>query len=484
MTSFLISLAVLVGGYFIYGKMVERWFGIQPDRKTPAIEFEDGVDFVPLPWYKIFLIQFLNIAGLGPIFGAIMGALYGPAAFLWIVFGCIFAGAVHDYFSGMLSIRHEGKSVPEVVGHYLGEPARKFMRGFSVVLLVLVGVVFMMGPAGLLANLGDPDTLVENGLGFMTSTSFWLGIILCYYFVATVLPVDKIIARIYPLFGATLLIMAFGVGGMTIINGLPVPEIGADLSHPGGLPVFPMLFTTIACGAISGFHATQSPLMARCTANETQGRPIFYGAMIAEGVVALIWAAAAMSFFPNGIEGLNAVLAQGGAGLVVKEVSVGLMGTVGGLLAVLGVIACPVTSGDTAFRSVRLIIADAIGIEQTSRANRLKLAIPVFAVGFALTFIDFDIIWRYFAFSNQSLATIVLWASAAYMVTCNKSHWFVSLPATFMTAVCTTYIMMAPEGLSLPAAISYPVGVTAAIVALVAFLAKSKRDNITAGSAA
>ncbi|MET4696060.1 carbon starvation protein A [Endozoicomonas lisbonensis] len=475
MTSFLISLAVLIGGYFIYGKLVERWFGIEPDRKTPAVELEDGVDFVPLPWYKIFLIQFLNIAGLGPIFGAIMGALYGPAAFLWIVFGCIFAGAVHDYFSGMLSIRHQGKSVPEVVGHYLGEPARKFMRGFSVILLILVGVVFMMGPAGLLANLG--------GEGILANTSFWLGIILCYYFVATVLPVDKIIAKIYPLFGAALLIMAFGVGGMTIISGLPVPEIGADLNHPGGLPIFPMLFTTIACGAISGFHATQSPLMARCTQNETQGRPIFFGAMIAEGVVALIWAAAAMSFFPNGLEGLNAVLSQGGAGLVVKEVSVGLMGTVGGLLAVLGVIACPVTSGDTAFRSVRLIIADAIGIEQSSKANRLKLAIPVFAVGFALTFVDFNIIWRYFAFSNQTLATIVLWASAAYMVSRDKGHWFVSLPAMFMTAVCTTYILMAPEGLSLSAAISYPIGITAAIAAMIAFLVKNK-SNAVAGSAA
>ena len=468
MTSFLISLAALIIGYFVYGKLVERWFGIDPDRKTPAIEFEDGVDFVPLPWYKIFLVQFLNIAGLGPIFGAIMGALYGPAAFLWIVFGCIFAGGVHDYFSGMLSIRHGGKSVPEVVGHYLGEPARKFMRGFSVVLLVLVGVVFMMGPAGLLANLG--------GGGIFANTGFWLGVILCYYFVATVLPVDKIIAKVYPLFGAALLIMAFGVGGMTIINGLPVPEIGADLAHPAGLPIFPMLFTTIACGAISGFHATQSPLMARCTQNETQGRPIFYGAMIAEGIVALIWAAAAMSFFPNGLEGLNAVLAQGGAGLVVKEVSVGLMGTVGGLLAVLGVIACPVTSGDTAFRSVRLIIADALGIEQTSRANRLKLAIPVFAVGFALTFVDFNIIWRYFAFSNQALATIVLWASAAYMVSRGKAHWFVSIPATFMTAVCVTYIMMAPEGLSLSAATSYPVGVTAAISAIITFLMKNKKN--------
>ena len=401
-----------------------------------------------------------------------MGALYGPAAFLWIAFGCIFAGAVHDYFSGMLSIRHEGKSIPEVVGVYLGEGARKFMRGFSVVLLTLVGVVFMMSPAGLLANLG--------GEGILANTSFWLGLIIAYYFIATILPIDKVIAKIYPLFGACLLIMAFGVGGMMVFNGLPIPEIGADLSHPGGLPIFPMLFTTIACGAISGFHATQSPMMARCTANETQGRPIFYGAMVAEGVVALIWAAAAMSFFPNGLEGLNAVLAQGGAGLVVKEISVGMLGTVGGLMAILGVIACPITSGDTAFRSVRLVIADAIGIDQTTTANRLKLAVPVFAIGFALTFIDFNIIWRYFAFSNQTLATVVLWASAAYMVSCGKSHWFVSLPASFMTAVCTTYIMMAPEGFSLSSTVSYPVGVSAAILAMILFLNKSRNKNLAA----
>ena len=469
MYSFIASLLVLLAGYFFYGKMVDRHFGADPSRETPAMTKSDGVDFVPLPWYKIFLIQFLNIAGLGPIFGAIMGALYGPAAFLWIVFGCIFAGATHDYFSGMLSVRHEGRSIPEIVGNYLGEGARKFMRVFSVILLVLVGVVFMMGPAGLLANLGFG--------GIFANASFWLGIILVYYFVATILPVDKIISRIYPLFGAALLIMAVGVGSMLIIRGLPIPEIGADISHPGGLPAWPLLFVTIACGAISGFHATQSPLMARCLPTEAYGRRVFYGAMIAEGVVALIWAAAAMAFFPAGIAGLNDVLAQGGAGLVVKEVSVGLLGTFGGLLAVLGVIACPITSGDTAFRSVRLIFADALNIDQASKVNRLKLALPLFAVGFALTFIDFDIIWRYFAFSNQSLATVVLWASAMYLVHEGKSHWIASLPAVFMTAVCTTYIMMAPEGLGLSSSISYPVGVAAAIGAMAWFFAAARKQT-------
>ena len=450
MFSFIASLLALLAGYFFYGKIVDRHFGADPSRKTPAVTKSDGVDFVPLPWYKIFLIQFLNIAGLGPIFGAIMGALYGPVAFLWIVFGCIFAGATHDYFSGMLSVRHEGRSIPEIVGNYLGEGARKFMRVFSVILLVLVGVVFMMGPAGLLANLGFG--------GIFANASFWLGIILVYYFVATILPVDKVISRIYPIFGAALLIMAVGVGGMLIVKGLPIPEIGADISHPKGLPAWPLLFVTIACGAISGFHATQSPLMARCLPTEAYGRRVFYGAMIAEGVVALIWAAAAMAFFPAGIAGLNDVLAQGGAGLVVKEVSVGLLGTFGGLLAILGVIACPITSGDTAFRSVRLIFADALKVDQTSKINRLKLALPLFAVGFALTFIDFNIIWRYFAFSNQSLATVVLWASAMYLVHEGKSHWIASLPAVFMTGVCSTYILMAPEGLGLSSAISYPIG--------------------------
>lgn len=469
MISFFGALVILTAGYLIYGAFVDRHFGADANRETPAHSLRDGVDFVPLPWYRIFLIQFLNIAGLGPIFGAIMGALYGPAAFLWIAFGCVFGGAVHDYFSGMLSVRHQGKSIPEIVGNYLGEGARKVMRGFSVILLVLVGVVFMMGPAGLLANLGMS--------GIFAQSTFWLAVILAYYFIATILPVDKLISKIYPLFGGVLLIMAVGVGGMMVFKGLPIPEVGADLAHPKGLPIWPMLFVTIACGAISGFHATQSPMMSRCLPTERYGRRVFYGAMIAEGVVALIWAAAAMSFFPGGIEGLNETLAQGGAGLVVKEVSVGLMGTFGGMLAVLGVIACPITSGDTAFRSVRLIFADAMGMSQTGVSNRLLLAIPVFAVGFALTFIDFNIIWRYFAFSNQALATVVLWAAAMYMVHQGKAHWLASLPATFMTAVCTTYILMAPEGIGLSADFAYPVGMIAAIACMVWFLYAAGKRN-------
>lgn len=461
MISFLLSLAALVAGYFIYGAIVEKFFGIEPDRKTPAITMNDGVDYVPLGWKRIFMIQVLNIAGLGPIFGAIMGALYGPAAFLWIVLGSIFAGAVHDFFSGMLSVRHEGKSISEIVGIYLGDGMKQFMRIFSVILLVLVGTVFIAGPAGLLANLGMT--------GIFANKWFWLAVIIVYYFLATVMPIDQIIGRFYPIFGIVLLIMAVGIGGALLFYQSPIPEITFSNLHPKQLPIWPMLFITIACGAISGFHATQSPLMARCIENEKYGRRVFYGAMIAEGVIALVWAAAAMTFF-NGIPGLAAALGKGGAGVVVHDVSIGLLGTFGGILAILGAIACPITSGDTAFRSARLTIADSLNIEQKSSGKRLLIAIPIFAIGLGLNFIDFAIVWRYFAWSNQTLATIVLWGSAAYMVNFGKFHWIATVPATFMTAVCTTYILIAPEGFKLPVSIGYPAGIIAALAAFAAFM--------------
>lgn len=476
MISFIGSLAVLVIGYFLYGTVVEKVFRIDTNRPTPAVTMEDGVDYIPMKWYKIFLIQFLNIAGLGPIFGAIMGALFGPAAFLWIVLGTLFAGGVHDYLSGMMSVRHDGKSVPEIVGIYLGNAMRQVMRVFSVVLLVLVGTVFMAGPAGLLANLGFS--------GIFANKFFWLLLILAYYFIATILPIDTIIAKIYPLFGAVLLIMAFGVGGALIIKGMPIPEIAFTNLHPKNLSIWPMLFITIACGAISGFHSTQSPLMARCIENESYGRPVFYGAMVSEGVVALVWAAAAMAFFPQGILGLQEVVSQGGAGLVVNQISIGLLGPVGGLLAILGVIACPITSGDTAFRSTRLIIADTFNMSQEPIKNRLFLAIPLLAIGFFLNYIDFAIIWRYFAWSNQTLATIVLWTGAAYLLKNGRSHWMATIPATFMTSVVTTYILQAPEGLRLPTTISYPVGIIAAIVAASAFFMVVKKKHVLSAQSA
>lgn len=475
MISFIISLAVLIAGYFVYGAVVDKVFGVDPDRKTPAVTQADGIDYVALPWHKIFLIQLLNIAGLGPIFGAVMGALFGPAAFLWIVFGTILAGGVHDYFAGMLSVRHEGKSVSEIVGVYLGDKIRLVMRVFSVVLLLLVGTVFMYGPAGLLANLGMT--------GIFAQKQFWLLLILAYYFIATIVPVDKVIGRLYPLFGAVLLIMAAGVAGALVFGGMPIPEIALKNMHPKGLAIWPMLFITIACGAISGFHSTQSPIMARCLPNEKYGRKVFYGAMIGEGIIALIWAAAAMTLFDGGIAGLQATVAEGGAGLVVNRVSIGLLGTVGGMLAILGVIACPITSGDTAFRSARLTIADSMGMDQTPIKNRLLVALPLFAVGFTLTFIDFSIIWRYFAWSNQTLATIVLWAAAAYLAVNKRFHWLATIPATFMTAVVTTYIIQAPEGFRLPTSISYPVGIVAAAAILALFLWKMPKKEAIAAQA-
>jgi carbon starvation protein CstA len=467
MLTFFSAIAILIVGYIVYGAFVEKVFGIDENRPTPATTMEDGVDYVPIGWKKMFLIQFLNIAGLGPIFGAITGALWGPVAFLWIVFGTIFAGAVHDFFSGMLSVRHNGASVSEIVGIYLGPVARWVMRAFSVVLLILVGTVFMSGPAGLLAKL-SPESLTAN---------FWLVVIIAYYFIAIFLPIDKLIGKIYPLFGAVLLIMAIGIGGGLVIGGYDIPNLTFANLHPKALPIWPLLFITIACGAISGFHATQSPMMARCMTNEKYGRKVFYGSMVAEGVIALIWAAAAMTFF-GGTQGLAEASANlGGAGGIVHEISTSLMGKIGGVLAVLGVIACPITSGDTAFRSARLTIADSFGINQKPMSKRLMLAVPLMLIGVGLSQIDFNIVWRYFAWSNQTLAMIMLWAAAAYLAKYKKLHWICTVPATFMTAVTVTYIFQAPEGFGLSTSISYPIGLIAAGSAFILFMIKTSKDS-------
>jgi len=473
MITFILSIVALVLGYLIYGKFVEKKFGVEDDKPTPAIAKEDGVDFVPLSWGKIFLIQFLNIAGLGPIFGAIAGALWGPVAFLWIVFGCIFAGGVHDYFSGMLSVRHGGASIPEVVGQYLGKGFKNFMRVFSIVLLVLVGVVFIKGPAAILTGLTG------------VNVSILIAGIFLYYILATMIPIDKLIGKIYPIFGISLLIMAFGIAGALIFGDYTIPElVPANIinmhASPSKYPIFPMLFITIACGAISGFHATQSPLMARCMTNERQGRKIFYGTMIAEGIVALIWAAAAMAFF-GGVRELGDTMSVSGhnAAWVVNEICGSLLGKVGGVLAIIGVVAAPITSGDTAFRSARLTIADTLSISQTKLKKRLLITLPLFAVGFLLTQVNFAIIWRYFGWANQTLATIVLWTAAMYMVTKGRSHWFATLPATFMTAVVSTYILIAPEGFHISQAIAYPIGLLTAVVTLTVFLFVSKKKRLS-----
>ncbi|MDO5089173.1 MAG: carbon starvation protein A [Leptotrichiaceae bacterium] len=437
MISFILSIIALILGYIFYGKIVEKIFGIEPGRPTPAIEFKDGVDYVELSTPKSFLIQFLNIAGTGPIFGAIAGALWGPAAFLWIVFGCIFGGAVHDFLIGMLSLRAKGSNIGEIVGENLGKTMQQIMRIFSIVLLLLVGVVFVKSPADILSNLTKIDVMI-----------FTVAIII-YYILATVLPIDKIIARIYPLFGFALLFMAVGIGGMLIYGSLKgdfvIPELTEVFKgnpHPKGTSLFPYLFISIACGAVSGFHATQTPMIARCIKNETEARKVFYGAMIAEGVVALIWAAAAMTVF-GGIKELAAV---GSPAVVVNKASYQLLGILGAFLAVLGVVACPITSGDTAFRGARLIIAEIFNIKQAPVKNRFLVAIPLFAAGIYLTTIDFNIIWRYFAWANQTLATIALWTATVWLVKKGKAFWIALFPSMFMTMVVTSYIVIAPEG--------------------------------------
>jgi len=453
MISFFGSLAALFLGYFLYGKVVEKAFK-PDDRPTPANVVNDGVDYVPMKKWNIFLIQLLNIAGLGPIFGAISGALWGPVVFLWIVFGSIFAGAVHDYLSGMISMRHNGASISEIVGIYLGDGMKQVMRVFSVILLVLVGVVFMVGPAGLLARL-TPEVL---------DVKFWLIVVLIYYFAATVLPIDKLIGKIYPFFGVTLIIMAVGVAGGIILKGYTIPEISLTNLHPSNLPIWPLMFITVACGAISGFHATQSPMMARCITTEKQGRTIFYGAMIAEGVIALIWAAAGVAFYET-TGGLAVAIKEfGGAAGVVYNITFSLLGPVGGVLAMLGVIACPITSGDTAFRSARLTLADWFKYEQKPIKNRLIIAVPLLAIGYMITFVDYNVIWRYFAWSNQTLAMMALWASAVYLKKVGAVHWIATVPATFMSAVSVTYILQAAEGFKLSTSISYPAGIAFAAV--------------------
>jgi len=445
MITFLLSIVALILGYLFYSKFVEKVFGIDTTRTTPATTLTDGVDYVPMKWSKIFLIQFLNIAGLGPIFGAIAGAVWGPVAFVWIVFGAVFAGAVHDFMSGMMSLRMQGQSIHEIVGKYLGNSVKQFMSLFTVAMMVLVGAVFIMGPAKILSGLTT---------GIMGVTA-WAVLIFIYYVLATLLPIDKLIGRIYPFFGFAMLFMAVGIGGAMIVKGLPIPELTlANWSNmnadPVKFPIFPMLFVTIACGAISGFHSTQSPLMARCMTNEKYGRRVFYGAMITEGLVALIWAAVAMSFF-GGVRELNDVMAvqKGNAAWIVNEISNSLLGRFGAVLAILGVVAAPITSGDTAFRSARLIVADFFKFDQKSIKNRLVLVVPLFTVGFLLTQVDFSIIWRYMAWSNQTLATIVLWTITIYLAFEQKQYWITLIPAIFMTAVVSAYILVAPEGLGI-----------------------------------
>ena len=473
MTSFLIALAVLIGGYFIYGAIVEKIFGTDPTRKTPAYTMRDDVDYMPLPTWKVFLIQFLNIAGLGPIFGAIMGVMFGPAAFIWIVVGTIFAGAVHDFISGAISLRARGMSLPEIVGNELGNGIKQVMRVFSLLLMILVGAVFVSQPADLIAGM-TPEYL---------DRIFWVVVIFVYYMLATVLPIDKLIGNFYPIFGFALLFMAVGILGVLIWGDVTLNldfSQGLESQHPKNLPIFPMMFVSIACGAISGFHATQSPMMARCLKNEKLARPIFYGAMVAEGVVALIWAAAAIAF-TGGYDQLATYMAEhnNSAGVLVNDISMSWLGTFGGILALFGVVAAPITSGDTALRSARLIAADFLHYDQSSVAKRLIISIPIFAAAFGIMMIDFSVLWRYFAWCNQTLAVFTLWAITVYLARHKKAYIITLIPAMFMTVVSVSYILFAPtpEGFGLSYPIAVGSGIAVALVLLGLFFNYINRIN-------
>ena len=471
MITFTFALVLLIVGYLVYGAYVNKVFG-PDDRETPAVAMADGVDFIPMPTWKIFMIQFLNIAGLGPIFGAIMGAQFGTASYLWIVLGTIFAGAVHDFFSGSLSIRNGGESLPEIIGRYLGPTMKKITCVFTLILMILVAAVFVSGPAELIAGM-TPDWM---------NAQFWIIVIFLYFILATMLPVDKIIGKIYPLFAFALLFMAGGILVMLYVKNPDLPEIwnGFGTKYEKN-PIFPMMFISIACGAISGFHGTQSPLMARCIKSERHCRPIFYGAMVAEGIVALVWAAAATCFFQeNGIIDAATGKAFSGAA-VATRISNEWLGTLGGILALLGIVAAPITSGDTALRSARLIAADFLNFDQRPISKRLMICIPIFLITIGVLVYSlsdaegFKIIWRYFAWCNQTLAVFTLWAITVYLVKEKKNFYISFLPALLMTLVCSTYICIAPEGLSLPQGLSYAIGGACTMAALIWFIVWYKK---------
>ena len=465
MVTFLVSVVLLVIGYFTYGKVIERIFDPEESRKTPAYANADGVDYIPMNKHKNALIQLLNIAGTGPIFGPIMGALFGPVAFLWIVFGAIFAGAVHDYLTGMISIRNRGAHIPELAGKFLGNVSKHIVNIFALLLLLLVGTVFVTTPASLLSILLDGKVAI------------WILIfvIFFYYFLSTILPIDKIIGRLYPYFGAVLLIGTFGVGVALLFSDYAIPELTLTNMHPDNLPIFPILFFTITCGALSGFHATQSPIISRTTEKESQGRYIFFGMMIAEAVIAMIWAAAAMSLLDG--QTLSEYIKTGTPSAVVNEVSMTLLGAVGGTIAVLGAIVLPITSGDTAFRAARSIIADYLKIDQHKIVKRLLIAVPLFAISAMLTQIDFNILWRYFSWANQATAAIALWIATMYLFIKGKNYFVSLIPALFITYMVLVYILNQKIGFNMDLKISFIVGILLTVILAVLFFIKAKHNK-------
>ena len=470
MITFIVCLSLLVLAYFTYGSYLERLADVDDANPTPVMRMEDGVDYMKLPRWRVFLIQLLNIAGTGPIFGAILGACFGPVAFLWITVGCIFFGAMHDYLSGMLILRNDGKSLPEVIGMYLGERTRMVVRLFSIALMVLVGAVFILSPAQLLGSMVP-----------MMPTEIWIYIILAYYVIATLLPVDKVIGKIYPIFGVALVAMAVGLLGVLLSGTYEIPELTTLHNFQldsEALPIIPTLFITIACGAISGFHATQSPLMARCVTSEKKCRSVFYGSMISEGIIALIWAAIAMAFF-HGPTSLGEQLAEHGnnAAWAVDVISHSTLGQIGGLLALLGVVAAPITSGDTAFRSARLIVADIFHYDQKPIVKRLVVCVPLFVIGFGITLLNFGVVWRYFAWANQTLAVATLWTIYVWLVQSRKNYWVALIPALVMTFIVSYFVFMAPQFLGISnRLISVSLGLLVTIVIYAAVYLRATRS--------
>ncbi len=475
MITFLICLSLLVAAYFGYGAYLDRVCKIDAKAAVPSATLYDGVDYIPMPRWRTFLIQLLNIAGIGPIFGAIMGACFGPVVFLWITFGSIFVGAMHDYISGVILLRNDGLSLPEIVGRYLGGGMRQFMRAMSLVLLVLVGVVFMRSPASILGSM-------------ITSVPYWawVAIILVYYFIATMLPIDKLIGKIYPIFGGALIFMAIGLAVVLFVGDYTIPNLTIETlrnyqPNAEALPIIPTLFITVACGAISGFHATQSPLMARCMNNEREARMIFYGSMITESIIALIWAAMGMAFF-YGPDSLAAALAEHGndAAWAVSTISNTTLGAVGGFVALFGVVAAAITSGDTAFRSARLIIADVFNIEQRSIAKRFMIAVPLFSIGVALLFVNFDVVWRYFAWCNQALSVITLWVIVVYLKKYKRNIWVALPPAVFMTYICTSFVFVSGQFIGMQnRALAYALAGVVTLAITVAMWIKVQRSTKT-----
>ena len=477
MITFTVCILLLIAGYFVYGKIVGHRLDVDESRQTPAYAQQDGIDYQPMSTWRVFVIQFLNIAGLGPIFGAILGAAYGPASYIWIVVGCVLMGAVHDFFAGMMSIRNGGANMPELTGRYLGKGMKGVMSFVLIFLLMAVGVSFILGPSDLLSSM--------TGM----SKDLWILIIFGYYILATLLPIDKIIGTVYPYMGAVLLFMALGVGIMLVAGDIKGTHEMVELSpsnlanwhyDPDSNILFPMLFIVVSCGAISGFHATQSPLMARCLKNEKYARGVFYGAMIAEGVVAIIWATAAMAYFGGPYE-LNEAMANGMTPTIaVKEICESWLGKLGAAIAIIGVVVCPITSGDTAFRSLRLSVADILKIDQKPIVKRLLVCIPIFFLAFFFCRVDFSSAWTFLGISNQILAAIVLWTGAAYLISKGKKHLMCSLPAAFLTYVCVSYLIVAPHekaGLFLSPILGNAVGISVAVFLFVFCVIKGRRTG-------